>query len=110
MTTRQPESEPPAARWIGRYLAVIVAGMTFVSTLIALLIAATLALSNANHTIGDHDKLFKEMKEVQKQLQADVLKGDQRLNDQAVKIAVLEEQIKLFAGRTVLPPSKGSEQ
>jgi hypothetical protein len=122
------EREPPAARWIGRYLALIIFGTGLVSSLIGLLIAATLALSNANHTMSEHEKLLDGVKEEQTKFRTDMVNADRRLNEGAtnlgnserqqdhtvaelqVRIAVLEAQLKLFADRTIAPAPRGLQQ
>lgn len=125
---RNSDSETPAARWVGKYLALVVFLTALFSTLVSLLIAATLALSNANHTMTEHEKLLKAVKEEETKLRTDMVNADRRLNEGATnlgnaerqqdhttadlreRIAVLEAQLKLFAQRTVAPAPRDLQQ
>lgn len=124
-STSGSERDPPAARWLGKYLALVVFLTGLISILIGLLVGATLALSNANHSIADHDNLLKGVKEEQTKFRTDMVNVDRRLNEGATnlgnserqqdhtvaelqsRIAVLEAQLKLFAERTVPPAPRG---
>jgi peptidoglycan hydrolase CwlO-like protein len=117
--------DPPAARWLNKYLALTIFVTSVVSTLITGLVIATLTWSNASHTIDEHDKLLSDVKKQQLDTRTDMVNVDRRLNEGATnlnnserqqdqrsaelaqKIAVLEAQLKLFGDRTVAPPTKG---